>query len=143
MQNTSILLVEDNPDHEALTIRARKKAHVMNDIIVAHDGAEALELLGIDGKPDRRPIPAPQLILLDLKLPKVNGIEVLRKIKSDARTRVIPVAVLTSSREDQDLQECYKLGVNSYIVKPVEFEGFVKAVQELGLYWLLLNQPPQ
>src|SRR5690348_18430340 len=111
MHNTSILLVEDNPDHEALTIRALKKAHVMNDIMVAHDGAEALELLfGVEGDSGRRPIPAPQLILLDLKLPKVDGLEVLRRLRENARTKLVPVVVLTSSDEEGDVVTSYKLG---------------------------------
>ncbi|HKW68900.1 MAG TPA: response regulator, partial [Terriglobales bacterium] len=111
MQNTSILLVEDNPDHEALTIRALKKAHVMNEIMVAHDGAEALELLfGVEGDSGRRPIPTPQLILLDLKLPKVDGLEVLRRLRESSRTRLIPVVVLTSSDEEGDVVTSYKLG---------------------------------
>ncbi len=143
MQNTSILLVEDNPDHEALTIRALKKAHVMNDIIVAHDGAEALELLGIDGKPDRRPIPSPQLILLDLKLPKVDGLEVLRRLRDNPRTRLIPVVVLTSSDEEGDVVTSYKLGANSYVCKPVDFVQFMEATKQLGLYWLVLNEVPK
>jgi len=143
MHNTSILLVEDNPDHEALTIRALKKAHVMNDIMVAHDGAEALELLfGVEGDSGRRPIPTPQLILLDLKLPKVDGLEVLERVKADPELRTVPVVVLTSSREEQDLLRSYKLGVNAYVVKPVDFAEFVEAIQELGLFWAVINQPP-
>lgn len=141
MKNASILLVEDNPDHEALTIRALKKAHVMNDIIVAHDGAEALELLfGAAGGP---PIPAPQLILLDLKLPKVDGLEVLRRLRADARTRLVPVVVLTSSDEEGDVVTSYKLGANSYVCKPVDFVQFMEATRQLGLYWLVLNEAPK
>ena len=144
MQNTSILLVEDNPDHEALTIRALKKAHVMNDIIVAHDGAEALEMLfGAEGDSGRRPIPVPQLILLDLKLPKVDGMEVLRRLRGDARTRLIPVVVLTSSDEEGDVVTSYKLGANSYVCKPVDFVQFMEATKQLGLYWLVLNEVPK
>jgi len=144
MHNTSILLVEDNPDHEALTIRALKKAHVMNDIMVAHDGAEALELLfGVEGDSGRRPIPTPQLILLDLKLPKVDGMEVLRRLRGDARTRLIPVVVLTSSDEEGDVVTSYKLGANSYVCKPVDFVQFMEATKQLGLYWLVLNEVPK
>jgi two-component system, response regulator len=144
MQNTSILLVEDNPDHEALTIRAMKKAHVLNDIIVAHDGAEALEMLfGAEDDPGRRPIPVPQLILLDLKLPKVDGMEVLRRLRGDARTRLIPVVVLTSSDEEGDVVTSYKLGANSYVCKPVDFVQFMEATKQLGLYWLVLNEVPK
>ncbi|HTM39261.1 MAG TPA: response regulator [Terriglobales bacterium] len=144
MHNTSILLVEDNPDHEALTIRALKKAHVMNDIMVAHDGAEALELLfGVEGDSGRRPIPTPQLILLDLKLPKVDGLEVLRRLRETARTRLIPVVVLTSSDEEGDVVTSYKLGANSYVCKPVDFVQFMEATKQLGLYWLVLNEIPK
>ena len=143
MQNTSILLVEDNPDHEALTIRALKKARVMNDIIVAHDGAEALDLLGIDGKLDRPPIPLPQLILLDLKLPKVDGLEVLRCLRENPRTKLVPVVVLTSSDEEGDVVTSYKLGANSYVCKPVDFVQFMEATKQLGLYWLVLNEVPK
>jgi two-component system response regulator len=143
MQNTSILLIEDNPDHEALTIRALKKAHVMNDIIVARDGAEALELLGIDSKPERAPIPAPQLVLLDLKLPKVDGLEVLRRMRQEPRTKLVPVVVLTSSDEEGDVVTSYKLGANSYVCKPVDFVQFMEATKQLGLYWLVLNEAPK
>ncbi|HEV2117834.1 MAG TPA: response regulator [Terriglobales bacterium] len=144
MQNASILLVEDNPDHEALTIRALKKAHVMNEIIVAHDGAEALELLfGAEGDPGRRPIELPQLMLLDLKLPKVDGLEVLRRLREDPRTRLIPVVVLTSSDEEGDVVNSYRLGANSYVCKPVDFVQFMEATKQLGLYWLVLNEVPR
>ena len=144
MQNTSILLVEDNPDHEALTIRALKKAHVMNDIIVAHDGAEALEMLfGAEGDLGRRPLPAPQLILLDLKLPKVDGLEVLRRLRDSARTKLVPVVVLTSSDEEGDVVTSYNLGANSYVCKPVDFVQFMEATKQLGLYWLVLNEVPK
>ncbi len=141
MHNASILLVEDNPDHEALTLRALKKAHVLNDIIVAHDGAEALELLF--GAGSRPPIPTPQLLLLDLKLPKVDGLEVLRRLREDARTRLIPVVVLTSSDEEGDVVTSYKLGANSYVCKPVDFVQFMEATKQLGLYWLVLNEVPK
>ena len=134
---TQILLVEDNPSDIELSLHALKKNHLANHIEVARDGAEALEyLFGADAKP------VPRLILLDLKLPKVDGLEVLQKIKADPRTRSVPVVVLTSSREDRDIVECYKLGVNSYIVKPVDFGQFAEAVRSLGMYWLLLNEPP-
>lgn len=142
MPNASILLVEDNPDHEALTIRALKKAHVLNDIIVAHDGAEALELLfGVEG--GRAPVPLPQLVLLDLKLPKVDGLEVLRRMRENPRTRLIPVVVLTSSDEEGDVVKSYRLGANSYVCKPVDFVQFMEATKQLGLYWLVLNEAPK
>ena len=139
-----ILLVEDNPHDAELTLRALKKRNLANRLLHAKDGAEALEFLFANGAYVHRKVAyTPRVILLDLKLPKVDGLEVLRKIKADERTRTIPVVVLTSSREDSDLAECYALGVNSYIVKPVEFENFVKAVSDLGFYWLLLNQTPR
>jgi two-component system, response regulator len=136
-----ILLVEDNPHDAELTMRALKKHNLANRVQHAKDGAEALDFIFAEGAYAHRKVEdAPRVIMLDLKLPKVDGLEVLRKIKADARTRTIPVVVLTSSREDRDLHECYELGVNSYIVKPVEFENFVRAVSDLGFYWLLLNQ---
>jgi two-component system response regulator len=138
-----ILLVEDSPEDLELTIRALRKANIQNRIHVARDGAEALEFVFCEGAYASRKIEnSPKVILLDLKLPKVDGLEVLKRIKNDPRTQCIPVAVLTSSKEQRDVVESYKLGVNSYIVKPVNFEGFMAAVQELGMYWLLLNQPP-
>ena len=144
MKHRKILLVEDNPRDAEMTLRALKKHNLTNNIFVVQDGAAALDFVFATGEYAGRDIQRkPKVILLDLKLPKVDGIEVLRKIKSDERTRVIPVTVLTSSREDKDLHTCYGLGVNSYIVKPVEFEHFVKVVSDLGLYWMLLNQPPQ
>lgn len=144
MQNASILLVEDNPDHEALTIRALKKAHVLNDIVVAHDGAEALELLfGAEGELSRPLIPVPQLILLDLKLPKVDGLDVLRRLRATPRTKLVPVVVLTSSDEEGDVVTSYKLGANSYVCKPVDFMEFLEATKQLGLYWLVLNEVPK
>ncbi len=144
MESTSILLVEDNPDHEALTIRALKKAHVLNDIVVAHDGAEALELLfGVEGDPGRPPVPLPQLLLLDLKLPKVDGLEVLRRVRETPRTKLIPVVVLTSSDEEGDVVTSYRLGANSYVCKPVDFVQFMEATKQLGLYWLVLNEAPK
>jgi len=139
-----ILLVEDNPNDVELTLRALKKNNLTNKVHVVKDGAEALEYIFATGAYASRDINCiPKVILLDLKLPKVDGLEVLRRIKSDERTKVIPVVVLTSSKEERDLVESYKLGANSYIAKPVNFESFVKAVVELGLYWLLLNQPPR
>ncbi|MFN2452727.1 MAG: response regulator [Pyrinomonadaceae bacterium] len=141
MNEVEILLVEDNPQDAELTLRVLKKNNLANRVLHAKDGAEALEFLfGNGAYADRRVENSPKVIFLDLKLPKVDGIEVLRKIKADDRTKTIPVVVLTSSKEDRDIVESYKLGVNSYIVKPVEFEQFIRAVSELGFYWLLLNQ---
>ncbi len=138
-----ILLVEDNPNDVELTLRALKKRNLANKVHVVTDGAEALDYIFTTGTyEDRDPNHQPKLILLDLKLPKVDGLEVLRRIKSDERTKTIPVVVLTSSREEQDMVKSYKLGVNSYIVKPVDFNKFINAVGELGLYWLLLNEQP-
>jgi two-component system response regulator len=137
-----ILLVEDSPEDLELALRALRKSKLTNRIHVARDGAEALEFIfGQEPNAGGRVEHAPKVILLDLKLPKVDGLEVLRQIKTDSRTKSIPVVVLTSSKEQKDIVESYKLGVNSYIVKPVNFEGFAGAVQELGMYWLLLNQP--
>jgi CheY-like chemotaxis protein len=139
-----ILIVEDTPQDLELTLRALRKAKLSNRIQVARDGAEALEFLFCEGQHAGRKIEdAPKVILLDLKLPKIDGIEVLRRIKADPRTKTIPVAVLTSSKEQKDVIESYQLGVNSYIVKPVNFEGFARSVQDLGMYWLLLNQSPR
>ena len=139
-----ILLVEDSPQDLELTMRALRKANLANRIEVMRDGAEALEFIFCEGSHAGRDIAAPpKVILLDLKLPKVDGLEVLRRIKNDPRTNAIPVVVLTSSKEQSDVVASYKLGVNSYIVKPVNFERFVEAVQHLGMYWLLLNQPPK
>ncbi|MBI4584443.1 MAG: response regulator [Planctomycetes bacterium] len=138
-----ILLVEDNPNDAELALRALKKNNLANNIVIARDGEEALKLLFGSNYRIRPEIGnLPKVILLDLKLPKVDGIEVLRKLKSEESTRSIPVVVLTSSKEEKDIIESYKIGVNSYIVKPVEFNKFVNCVAELGLYWLLLNQPP-
>ena len=138
-----ILLVEDNPQDLELAQRALRKAKLTNRIEVARDGAEALEFIFCEGRYAGRKIEAmPRVILLDLKLPKVDGLDVLKRIKTDPRTSAIPVVVLTSSKEQNDVVESYRLGVNSYIVKPVNFERFAEAVQQLGLYWLLLNQPP-
>lgn len=139
-----ILLVEDNPNDVELTLRALKRQNLANHIYVAKDGAEALDFIFATGAFAERNIDHnPKVILLDLKLPKVDGLEVLRRIKSDERTKVTPVIVLTSSREEKDVIESYKLGVNSYIVKPVDFDRFVQAISEIGMYWLLLNQPPR
>jgi len=139
-----ILIVEDTLQDLELAQRALRKANITNKIQVARDGAEALEFLFCEGAyADRKIEDGPKVILLDLKLPKVDGLEVLKRIKSDPRTKTIPVVVLTSSKEQSDVVESYQLGVNSYIVKPVNFEQFAKAVQELGMYWLLLNQPPK
>jgi two-component system, response regulator len=132
-----ILLVEDNDDDAELTIRALKKYNLANRLVHLHDGEEALNFLF-----DTNSSVLPKIILLDIKMPKVDGMEVLRKIKSDPYRKIIPVVVLTSSKEERDIVESYKLGVNAYIVKPVEFDKFVKAVAEIGFFWLILNQPP-
>ncbi len=138
-----LLLVEDDPRDEELTLRALKKHNIANNVHVVRDGAQALDYIFAGGPyADRNIDQPPKVVLLDLKLPKIDGLEVLRKVKSDERTKKIPVVVLTSSREEQDLVESYKLGVNSYIVKPVEFDKFVDCVGKLGLYWLLLNEHP-
>jgi CheY-like chemotaxis protein len=139
----TILLVEDNPQDEALTLRALKKHQFLNEIVIARDGVQALEyLLGAAPELDLEPAPLPQLVLLDLKLPKIDGLEVLRRIRSAERTRLLPVVILTSSAEDRDLLEGYRLGTNSYVRKPVDFAEFADAVRQVGLYWLLLNEPP-
>lgn len=139
-----VLLVEDNPQDLELALRALQKAKLTNRIQIARDGAEALDFIFCTGAHDGRKIDdSPRVILLDLKLPKIDGLEVLRRVKSDPRTKAIPVVVLTSSKEQRDVVESYQLGVNSYIVKPVDFAGFADAVKEIGLYWLLLNQPPK
>lgn len=137
-----LLLVEDNPEDLELTLRALRKAKIANHIQVARDGAEALDFIFCEGAYATRRPDRPKVILLDLKLPKVDGLEVLQRLKGDPRTRTIPVVMLTSSKEQSDLVKSYELGVNSYIVKPVNFEQFAAAVQELGFYWLLLNQLP-
>lgn len=141
MKDKTILLVEDNPDDEELTLLAFRKNNISNTIHVARDGAEALEFLfGEEG----RNAPLPSIVLLDLNLPKVDGLEVLRRIRSDERTRLLPVVVLTSSKEDRDRFDSYSLGCNSYVRKPVSFAEFVEAARQLGLYWLLINEtPPQ
>jgi two-component system, response regulator len=136
-----ILLVEDNPKDEALTLRALKRGNIANEVAVARDGAEAVDYLFSPG-PDGRLKNLPQLVLLDLKLPKLDGHEVLRRIRADERTRVLPVVILTTSVEDQDRLNGYRLGANSYIRKPVDFREFADAVVQLGLYWLVLNEAP-
>jgi two-component system response regulator len=137
-----ILLVEDNANDEMLTLHALKKYNVANKLHVVRDGAEALEFIFCTGRyADRHITDRPKVILLDIKLPLVDGLEVLRRIKADARTKTIPVVMLTSSREERDLVESYRLGVNSYIVKPVDFDQFTEAARALGMYWLLLNKP--
>jgi two-component system response regulator len=139
--DVEILLVEDNPQDAELTLYALEKNNLAKNIVNARDGAEALEYLFATGRYHTRRIEErPRLILLDLKLPKVDGIDVLRRLKSDQRTRSIPVVMLTSSREERDIIESYRLGVNSYIVKPVDFNQFTDAVKQIGLYWLLLNE---
>jgi two-component system response regulator len=138
-----ILLVEDNPDHEALTIRALKKSGLANPVVVARDGAEALDFLfGTGSYAGRDLSEMPQAVLLDLKLPKLDGLEVLQRMRADERTRLVPVVVLTSSDEEKDLVSSYRFGANSYIRKPVDFAEFLEATRQLGMYWLVLNQPP-
>jgi two-component system, response regulator len=141
--DVEILLVEDNPNDVELTLRALKKRNLANKVHIARDGAEALEYLFATGTYSGRDVnQRPKVILLDLKLPKVDGIEVLRRIRSDERTKIIPIVVLTSSKQEMDIVETHRLGVNSYIVKPVDFDKFVDAVSEIGFYWLLLNKSP-
>ncbi|MEI9912057.1 MAG: response regulator [Bacteroidota bacterium] len=143
-QEIEVLLVEDNLSDAEMTIRALKKNNLANRLLHLKDGAEALDFLFGEGEYAGRQIEhTPKVILLDLKMPKVNGIEVLAKVKTDPRTKKIPVVVLSSSKEDPDIQECYDLGVNGYVVKPVEFDEFHKAISDLGLYWMIVNQPPQ
>ncbi len=141
MENKTIMIVEDNQDDLDLTMRALKKHHVLNEIIVARDGAEALEyLIGREGKDPRNVLP--ELILLDLKMPKIDGLEVLRRIRAHGRTKHLPVVILTSSDEENDIVESYEHGANSYVRKPVDFERFVEAANQLSLYWLVLNEFP-
>jgi two-component system response regulator len=143
MKNATILLVEDNPDDEVLTLRALKKSNIGNEVHIARDGVEALDFLFCRNQyADRDPHDLPQLILLDIKLPKIDGLEVLRRIREDERTSLLPVVILTSSKEQQDLVEAYRNRANSYMRKPVDFAQFAEAVQQLGLYWLVLNQAP-
>lgn len=143
MTGRVILLVEDNPDDVDLTIRALGKRNILNEVVIAHDGAEALDYLFGTGKyagrDDRR---LPTVVLLDLKLPKIDGLEVLRRIRADEKTRLIPVVILTSSKEEQDLINGYSNGANSFVRKPVDFNQFADAIQNMGLYWLVLNEPP-
>lgn len=143
MDNKVILLVEDNPRDEALTMRALRKSNIVNDVVVARDGVEALDyFFGPESALDDSTKAMPQLVLLDLKLPKVDGLEVLRRLRADERTRRLPVVVFTSSSEEEDVIGSYSLGANSYVRKPVEFEQFVEAAKQLGLYWLVLNEMP-
>ena len=143
MESKIILLIEDNEDDEALTLRALKKNSIMNEVVVVRDGAAALDYLFGEGAfAGRDPGVLPQLVLLDLKLPKVDGLEVLRRLRADARTKMLPIVILTSSKEQQDLITGYSLGCNSYILKPVDYGQFVEAVRQLGLYWLVLNESP-
>ncbi len=143
MNNKQILLVEDNPDDVALTMRALKKNNIANEVIVAKDGVEALDyLFGTGASEGRSARKTPAVVLLDLKLPKIDGLEVLERIRKDERTKLTPVVILTSSKEEQDLIKGYRLGANSYIRKPVDFIQFSEAVRQLGLYWLILNEAP-
>ncbi len=143
MKEKTILLVEDNPDDEALTLRAFKKNNIKNPVVVARDGEQALAYLYATGPYAGRDVTdSPQVVLLDLKLPKIDGLEVLRRIRADERTKLLPVVILTSSREEQDIVNGYRLGANSYVRKPVDFEQFIEAARQLGLYWLLLNETP-
>jgi len=138
-----ILLVEDNPDDEELTLRALQKNNIGNEVVVARDGESAIDFLFATGAYADRPAALPQIILLDLNLPKMNGLDVLRRIRADERTRLLPVVILTSSREDEDILSSYSLGANSYVRKPVDFAQFIEAVKTLGLFWLLLNEVPR
>jgi two-component system, response regulator len=142
MENRTILLVEDNPDDEALTLRAFRKSNIVNEVVVVRDGAEALDYLFAAGKHSGRQVAElPAVVLLDLKLPKIDGMEVLRRLRADERTKLARVVILTSSREEQDVANGYEHGANSYICKPVNFEQFADAVREIGLYWLVMNEP--
>jgi two-component system response regulator len=143
MTGKAILLVEDNPDDEALTLRAFRKNNIRNDVIVARDGVEALDYLFATGPHAGRDVAdQPQVVLLDLKLPRIDGLEVLRRLRADERTHLLPIVILTSSKEERDLIEGYRLGCNSYVRKPVDFDEFIEAAHQLGLYWLLMNEPP-
>lgn len=142
MSNRTILIIEDNSDDEMLILRAFKKCNLTNKIYVVHDGAEALDWLFRTGAYEGRNNSNPAVILLDLKLPKIDGLEVLRRLRADERTRLLPVVVITSSDEQEDMIRSYDLGANGYVRKPMEFSEFSKAVSQIGLYWLLLNEPP-
>ncbi len=143
MEEKLILLVEDNPDDQALTLRALRKNNIRNRVVIRQDGVEALDFLFCQGADaGRNPHDMPQVLLLDLKLPKIDGLEVLRRIRADERTRLLPVVILTSSKEEQDMINGYGYGANSYVRKPIDFNQFVEAVNQLGLYWLVLNEPP-
>lgn len=141
-QAVDVLLVEDNPEDAELTLRALKRHNLANRVFVAEDGAEALDFIYCRGRHAGRKPSVPRVVLLDLKLPKVSGLEVLEAIKRDEATRALPVVVVTSSKEDPDVRAAYELGANSYVVKPVDFEGFAHAMSQIGLYWLLVNQKP-
>lgn len=142
--NKTILLVEDNPDDVDLTLRALKKHNIMNEVIIVNDGVQALDyLFGAGDYASRDTNVFPEVILLDLKLPKINGLEVLQRLRADNRTRFLPVVVLTSSNEERDLVDSYRLGANSYVQKPVNFSQFTEAIRQLGMYWLLLNKSPK
>jgi two-component system response regulator len=143
MMEKTIMLVEDNPDDEELTLRALRKASIANDVFVARDGREALDFLfGTGQHAGREPLTMPAVVLLDLKLPKLDGIDVLQRMRADPRTRLVPVVVLTSSSEDEDMLRSYQSGANSYVRKPIEFSEFAHAVTQLGMYWMLINQTP-
>jgi CheY-like chemotaxis protein len=143
MKEHIILLVEDNSSDEELTLRALRKSNIMNKVVVARDGSEALDyLFGRGAYAGRDTNDVPQVILLDMNLPKIGGVDVLRAIRADERTKLLPTVILTSSKEDKDLAKGYASGANSYIVKPVDFDQFAEAVRQLGMYWLVLNQPP-
>ena len=143
MNEKIILLVEDNPDDEELTLMALKQSNILNKVVVARDGVEALDYLFRTGKHSGAgELDLPQLVLLDIKLPKISGLDVLKQMRDNPQTRLIPVVILTSSSEEEDILSSYRLGANSYVRKPVAFQSFAEAVQQLGLYWLLINQPP-
>jgi CheY-like chemotaxis protein len=143
IKNTKILLVEDNPDDEELTLRALRHHNIANDVVVARDGVEALDYLFSRGEyDDKKESELPQVVLLDLKLPKMDGLEVLKAMRADDRTKALPVVVLTSSNEERDIVDSYNFGANSYVRKPVDFVQFIAAVEQLGMYWLVLNQSP-
>jgi two-component system, response regulator len=144
LSNEKILLVEDNPDDVELTLRALKKHNILNDVVIVNDGVEALDYLFGTGIYAGRDITIlPEVVLLDLKLPKISGLEVLQRMRTDERTRLLPVVILTSSNEERDLIDSYRLGANSYVQKPVDFNEFAEAIRQLGMYWLLLNKSPK